>query len=94
MSDDEISSAFQDKLERNLDKFQSDLEITSRSWDHNLQEFSKSMQQSIDENSAYYEPDKLRNLFEEKKNYCVNQVGIFTIIFFYLLHYKQGKAKY
>lgn len=80
MGDDEISSGFQETLELNLNEFQSNLTNTSRALDQYLNEFSESMQKSIDENSAYFEPDEFSRLFEEKKNHYINQVRIYFLL--------------
>lgn len=80
MGDDEISSGFREALELNLNEFQSNLTSTSRACDQYLDEFSKSMQKSIDENSAYYESDEFNRLFEGKKNHYINQVRIYFLL--------------
>lgn len=76
MGDDEISSPFQDKLKSSLNEFHSNLTNTSRFWDQQLQEYNKSMQQSIDASSTYYKAQDFKNLHEQIKNRCINQVGV------------------
>lgn len=77
MGDDEISSGFREALESNLDEFHSDLTNKSRFWDQHLQDYNKSMQQSIDATSTYHEAQDFKNLHEQIKNRCMNQVGGF-----------------
>lgn len=62
--DDEISSPFRGALEQNLRNFVFNLTITSGFFDECLKEFSESMHKSINDNSIYYTPDELRNLFD------------------------------
>lgn len=76
MGDGEISETARDKLEHELDIFHTDLRNTAKYWNKSLEEYNESMQKSINATPTYYRAYEFKNLHEQIKNRCMNQVCV------------------
>lgn len=74
MGDDEISSRFLQKLDRDIEDFRHSLNETLHFYNNSLEIYTNLMKKSLSEVETYFKPSELRALHQTTRNNSISEV--------------------